>query len=88
MSPKPRSKRGMRECAQRSKGRGRLVGGMGGPPRTPLGKHMSLKKANKSEKEVEKMRVINLSKEVWGLEKVSKLEEMWGSLPEEAKTRY
>jgi hypothetical protein len=49
---------------------------------------MSLKKANKSEKEVEKMRVINLSKEVWGLEKVSKLEEMWGSLPEEAETRY
>jgi hypothetical protein len=49
---------------------------------------MSLKKANKSEKEVEKMRVISLTKEVWGLEKVAKLEEMWGSLPEEAKTRY
>jgi len=49
---------------------------------------MSLKKANKSEKEVEKMRVISLTKEVWGLEKVAKLEEMWGSLPEEAETRY
>jgi hypothetical protein len=31
-SVKPRSKRGVWECAQWSKGRGRLVGGMGGRP--------------------------------------------------------
>jgi hypothetical protein len=49
---------------------------------------MRLRSPNGSEKEVEKMRVISLTKEVWGLEKVAKLEEMWGSLPEEAKTRY
>jgi len=34
------------------------------------------------------MTVINLTREVWRLEKVAKPEQVWGSLPEEAKTRY
>jgi len=34
------------------------------------------------------MRTIDLCKEVWGLKGAIRLEEMWGSLPEEAKKRY
>jgi hypothetical protein len=48
---------------------------------------MTLNTYHGSQEEVN-MRLINLTKEGWGLEPVARLEEMWGSLPEEAKTRY